>query len=53
MKVGDLVKYRHHKKLRFGVILKILPRSLRDDNILVQWNEGRAWCVAEAWIETV
>tara|TARA_Y100001970_G_C14172929_1_gene825197 strand:- start:449 stop:613 length:165 start_codon:yes stop_codon:yes gene_type:complete len=52
IKVGDLVKYKRQDK-RLGVVIKIIDKFERDDNILVQWNEGRAWCVSEGWIELV
>ena len=53
MKVGDLIKYKHHKNMRLGVIIKIIDKFERDDNILAQWNEGRAWCVSESWVEVI
>ncbi len=54
MEVGDLVKYKTPTPVfRVGMVIKILPKAERDDNILVMWNGERAWCVAEHWIEHV
>ena len=54
MQVGDLVKYKTPTpEFRVGMVIKILPKAERDDNILVLWNGERAWCVAEHWIEHV
>ncbi len=53
MKVGDLVKYINHNNLRVGIIIKIIDKFQRDDNILVQWDKGKAWCVESSWIEVV
>ena len=57
MEVGDLVRYKTPTPdFRVGIILKIIPKFERDDNILVMWNGDhgqRAWCVREDWIERV
>ena len=53
IQAGDLVKYKHRQRPGVGVVLEIKDRFERDDNILVQWSEGRAWCVKEEWIELV
>ena len=56
---GSLVKYRHkvnngvHGDARHGLVVKILSKFERDDNILVMWNDGRQWCVKSDWIELV
>jgi len=64
LKIGDLVKYtaaRYYgsdwakeKSNRVGIVIKILNKDFeRKDNILVQWSDGRAWCVMEDWIKVV
>ncbi len=53
MKVGDLVKYKHKGTPHIGVVLKIMAKFERDDNILVMWNNEKAWYVAEHWIKHV
>ena len=60
MKVGDLVRYNSElygsqQQLtdRIGIVVQILDRAKRDDNILVLWGEGRKWCVSEEWIENL
>ena len=51
IQAGDLVKYKTPTpEFRVGVVLKILPKFERDDNILVLWNGERSWCVKEDWI---
>ena len=51
IRAGDLVKYKTPTpEFRVGVVLKILPKFERDDNILVLWNGERSWCVKEDWI---
>tara|TARA_A100001011_G_scaffold189360_1_gene197849 strand:+ start:401 stop:568 length:168 start_codon:yes stop_codon:yes gene_type:complete len=51
IQAGDLVKYKTpSEEFRVGVVLKILSKFERDDNILVLWNDERSWCVKEDWI---
>ena len=50
MEVGDLVRYKTPTPdFRVGIILKIIPKFERDDNILVMWNgdHGAACLVCE------
>lgn len=54
IQVGALVKYKTPTpEFRVGVVIKILPKFERDDNILVMWNGERSWCVKEDWIARV
>ena len=51
MRPGSLVKYK--TDARYGIIVKIIDRFSRDDNIVVLWQCGRKWCVKDDWIEVV
>jgi hypothetical protein len=53
MKVGDLVKYINHNNLRVGIVIKVIDKFHRDDNVLVQWDKGKAWHVEPSWIEVI
>ncbi len=51
---GSLVKYSHKPdRAHSGLVVKILPKFMRDDNILVMWEDGRQWCVKAEWLELV
>ena len=51
---GSLVRYNHKTdRKQSGLVVKILPKFMRDDNILVMWNDGRQWCVKAEWLELV
>ena len=51
---GSLVRYNHKPdRAHCGLVVKILPKFMRDDNILVMWDDGRQWCVKPEWLELV
>ena len=53
MKVGDMITYIHHNGSRTGIIIKIIDKFKRDDNILAMWDCGRCWCVAAHWVKVI
>lgn len=53
MNVGDIIEYIHHSTPRRGIVIKIIDKFKRDDNILAMWDCGRCWCVAAHWVKVV
>ena len=61
---GDLVRYNdyflstglpkpNHEQELVGVVVKVIDKFCRDDNVLVLWNDGRQWCVSENWVAVI
>tara|TARA_Y100000310_G_scaffold156644_1_gene156094 strand:- start:20605 stop:20778 length:174 start_codon:yes stop_codon:yes gene_type:complete len=53
MNVGDIIEYIHHSTPRRGIVIKIIDKFKRDDNILAMWDCGRCWCVESGWVRVV
>ena len=59
MRPGDLVRFtltalpNSGGRKRVGIIIKIIDKFHRDDNVVVQWDAGKIWCVAPHWIEVI